>query len=128
QLRKPIVAAFGRPDFDRNVLAQNITAFTKASMECGQAARRIDNVNKPDHRHRCLLRVCPERPSGCRATEQRDELAPRHSITSSAATSSLSGTVRSRSRAAWWLRTSSNLVDWRTGRSAGLAPLRMRPT
>src|SRR6516225_4425013 len=41
-----------------------------------------------------LLRVRRERPRRRRAAEQRDELAPLHSITSSAATSSLSGTVR----------------------------------
>jgi hypothetical protein len=35
-----------------------------------------------------------ERPSGCRAAEQRDELAPLHSITSSAMASSVGGTVR----------------------------------
>src|SRR5262249_6311704 len=40
-----------------------------------------------------LLRARRERPGGCRAAEQRDELAASHSITSSAATSSLSGTL-----------------------------------
>jgi hypothetical protein len=36
-----------------------------------------------------------ERPSGCRAAEQRDEFAPpHHSITSSAMASSVGGTVR----------------------------------
>src|SRR5439155_3588669 len=50
-----------------------------------------------------------------------------HSITSSAATSSLSGTVRPTTRAAWALITSSNLDACTTGRSAGLAPFRMRP-
>src|SRR5262249_37584644 len=39
-----------------------------------------------------LLRARRDRPSCCRA-EERDELAPSHSITSSAATSNLSGTV-----------------------------------
>jgi hypothetical protein len=50
-----------------------------------------------------------------------------YSITSSAATSSLSGTVRPSILAVWALMTSSNLLDCTTGRSAGLAPLRMRP-
>src|SRR5262249_55347695 len=49
--------------------------------------------------------------------------AASHSITSSAATSSLSGTVRPSIRAVWWLMISSTLVDCPTGRSAGLAPL-----
>src|SRR5262249_35053100 len=67
-----------------------------------------------------------ERPRG-RAAEQRDERAPPHSITSSAATSSLSGTVRPSILAVWGLMTSSNLVDRTTGRAEGDAPLRMRP-
>src|SRR5262249_4811105 len=49
-------------------------------------------AQQPDYRHRRLLCARRERPC-CRAAEQRDELAPFHSITSSAATSSLSGTV-----------------------------------
>src|SRR3954470_24053224 len=50
-----------------------------------------------------------------------------HSITSSAAESNLSGTVRSSILAVWTLMTSSNFDDCTTGRSAGLAPLTMRP-
>jgi hypothetical protein len=50
-----------------------------------------------------------------------------HSIASSAVASSLSGTVRPSILAVEALMTSSNLVDCATGRSAGLAPLRMRP-
>ena len=49
------------------------------------------------------------------------------SITSSAATSSLSGTVRPSTLAVWALMTSSNLVDCTTGSSAGFVPLRMWP-
>ena len=40
-----------------------------------------------------LLRARRERPRGRRAAEQRDELAPPHSITSSARASSVGGTV-----------------------------------
>ena len=50
-----------------------------------------------------------------------------HSITSSARASSVGGTVIPSIRAVCALITSSNLVDCATGRSAGLAPLRMRP-
>src|SRR5262249_23757942 len=52
---------------------------------------------------------------------------PHHSITSSAAASSLSGTVRPSILAVEALITSSNLLDCTTGKSAGFAPLRMRP-
>src|SRR4029453_2481159 len=47
---------------------------------------------------------------------------PHHSITSSAATSSLSGTVSPSALAVVRLITSSNLVDRSTGRSVGLTP------
>src|SRR5215469_483234 len=53
-------------------------------------------------------------------------LASHHSITTSAATSSLSGTVRPSALAVLRLMTSSNLVGWTTGRSAAFSPLRMR--
>src|SRR5262249_10443119 len=51
---------------------------------------------------------------------------PHHSITSSAVASSEGGSVRPSTRAVGMLMTKSNLVDCTTGRSAGLAPLRMR--
>src|SRR3954463_11793120 len=50
-----------------------------------------------------------------------------HSITSSAATSSLSGTVRPSAVAVLRLITNSNLVDCMTGKSAGFSPSRIRP-
>src|SRR5262249_7063283 len=63
-----------------------------------------------------------------RAADEPHERTPIHSITSSAMLSSDGGIVRSSSRAVWALMTNSNLVDCITGRSAGFAPLRMRPT
>jgi hypothetical protein len=62
-----------------------------------------------------------------RAAEQRDELAPSHSITSSARPSSGSGTVRPSALGVLRLIISSTLVACCTGRSAGFSPLRMRP-
>ena len=50
-----------------------------------------------------------------------------YSITSSAATSSLSGTVSPRALTVFRLITSSNLVGSVIGKSAGFSPLRMRP-
>ena len=35
-------------------------------------------VEKPNHRHRWLLRACRERPCGCRPADKRDEFAPPH--------------------------------------------------
>src|SRR5262249_51888770 len=51
-----------------------------------------------------------------------------HSITSSARASTEGGIVRPRAFAVFMLITSSNLVGCSTGRSAGLAPLRILST
>ena len=47
--------------------------------------------------------------------------------TSSAVASSVGGMARPGNLAVWALMTSSNLLACTTGRSAGLAPLRVRP-
>src|SRR5215471_3816299 len=87
-------------------------------------------VEKPDHRHRRLLRPRRERPRS-RAAEQRDERAALyirvHSTTSSARPSSVSGTVRPNALAVLRLTISSTLVDCWTGRSPARSPLRIRP-
>jgi len=74
-----------------------------------------------------LLRARRERPRDNRATEQRDELAPFHSITSSAVPSSVAGTSSPRTLAVCRLKTNSNFAARITGRSAGFSPLRTRP-
>src|SRR5262249_16787633 len=83
---------------------------------------------KSDYRHRRLLRPRRERPRCRRTAEQRDEIATSHSITSSARASSVGGTSRPSALAVLRLIASSNLVGSSTGRSEGLAPLRMRST
>src|SRR5262245_26494113 len=75
-----------------------------------------------------LLRPRRDRPCRSRAAEQRDELAPDHSITSSARASIVGGTSWPSAFAVLRLMTSSNLVGACTGRSAGFAPRRMRST
>src|SRR5262249_38290261 len=94
------------------------------------AARRAREGQEHSHPPHPFALLCArrQRPRGCCAPEQRDELPPFHSITSSASASSLPGTVRPSILAVWALITNSNLVDCTTGKSAGLAPLRMRPT
>jgi integrase len=93
----------------------------RASELCSLRWEQVDLVHG-------RLHVARAKRRRCRAADQRDEVAARpHSITSSAATSSLSGTVRPRTLAVTWLMTSSNLVACTTGRSAGFAPFRMRP-
>jgi hypothetical protein len=73
-----------------------------------------------------LLRPRHRRPRH-RTPQSYDELPPPHWITSSASAISLSGISRPSALAVFLLMTSSNLVGWNTGRSAGLSPLRMRP-
>jgi len=68
-----------------------------------------------------------ERPHRRCAAAESDELALLHSITSSAVASSDAGTLRSSIRAVSRLMASSNFDYCTTGKSAGLAPLRMRP-
>src|SRR5262245_19047444 len=74
-----------------------------------------------------LLRPHRERPHR-RAAEQRDELAPPHSMTSSARARSVGGTSMPSALAVLRLTTSSYFVGACTGRSAGFSPLRMRST
>src|SRR5262249_44899511 len=75
-----------------------------------------------------LLRACRKWPSSGRAAEQRDELAPPHSITSSASICMEYGTTSPSALAVFILMTNSNFVGCCTGKSAGLSPWRMRPT
>jgi hypothetical protein len=69
-----------------------------------------------------------ERPSNHRTAESQDELAPPHSITSSARASTVAEISRPSALAVLRLITSSYLVGACTGRSAGFSPLRMRST
>src|SRR6266853_251971 len=64
-----------------------------------------------------LLRTRREWPSGCGTTEQCDELAALHSITSSARASSIGGTSRPSAFAVLRLITNSSLTGCITGRS-----------
>src|SRR5262245_31736569 len=64
------------------------------------------------------------RACGC-AAEQRDELAPLHSITSSARISNDAGIVRPSVLAVLRLIVSLNRVGCMAGRSAGFAPWRI---
>src|SRR6516165_7911245 len=72
-----------------------------------------------------LLRARRERPRCRRAAKKRDELAARHSITSSASCWRCKGTSMPSALAVCRLMTNSNLVDCTTGRSAGFEPWRI---
>src|SRR5262249_30073797 len=79
--------------------------------------RRRGRPQKPDGRQLSrLLRARRERPRDSRAAEKRDELAPLHSITSSARASSVGGTPSPSALAVFKFITSSYLVGACTGR------------
>jgi hypothetical protein len=67
-------------------------------------------------------------PRPCPLCPQEQELAPLHSITSSARASSLSGTSRPSALAVLRLMTNSNFVGRSTGRSPAFSPLRILST
>src|SRR5262249_35751888 len=131
QSGEPLVAPVGPAVLDVDGGALDITKVAQAQAKClePRGKRRWGRHSKEsDPRHFARLQGARrERPSGCRAAEQRYECAPLHSISSSAATSSLSGTVMPSILAVSALIISSNLLACTTGRSAGLVPLRMRP-
>src|SRR5262249_59138372 len=74
-----------------------------------------------------LLRAPRERPRR-RTTKQRYEIAPPHSITSSARASNVGGNSRPSNLAAARFIVISNLVGCSTGMSRGFAPLRILST
>src|SRR5262249_51121175 len=91
--------------------------------------RRCGLAQVPDGRQ--LPRLLParnERPRGCHAAEQRYDLAPLHSITSSARSRIDVGSSMPITLAVLRLTISSNFVACSTGRSAGFAPFKIFAT
>ena len=68
-----------------------------------------------------------QRTSRCQLSANSGHASPHYSITSSAMESTPAGMARRSALAVVRLMTNSNLVDCSTGRSAGFAPLRIRP-
>src|SRR5262249_39014849 len=124
--------AVAPPIVDADILPDGPTQLLQALRESRQAALSFRIVpskwrEHPNASHPlALLRTRRKRPSRHRAAEQRYDLAPLHSIPSSARTSRRSGTVRPSALAVLRLRTVSYLTGTCTGRSAGLSPRRMR--
>src|SRR5262249_59529227 len=84
-------AAGRKPSIDADILAFRPSVLFKRLAKCGEPSSYFTVVlgeayyQHPDPPHPLrLLRSRRGRPGGCRAAEQRDELAPFHSITSSA--------------------------------------------
>src|SRR6516225_5821131 len=69
--------------FDHHVLAFDVTGFVEAFAERGCTSRGgIERaaVDKPNHRHRRLLRTRRERPRRRCCTNERDEIASPHRL------------------------------------------------
>jgi hypothetical protein len=85
---------------------------------CGPFVRR--HIELPSGER---IRLSPRKALTCRhATDERDEFAPLHSITSSARLSNAAGMVRPSDLAVVRLMTNSNLVGCSTGTSLGFVP------
>src|SRR5262249_23593199 len=130
-LRETLGPSFRPTNLDRDGAALNPAEFAQPLHQSGDPLAcdgRRGPAQKPNSRQ--LARLLParrERPrSG--AAEQRDELAPLHSITSSARERSVGGISMPSTFAVLRLMTSLNFVGCWTGKSPGFSPLRMRPT
>src|SRR6476646_8556915 len=116
---------------DGHILALDKAIIFEALPKLAQAIRdrlRRQAVEEPHHRHRLLLRPRGERPCRRRPANECDEVAPSHSMTSSARASSEVGTSRPSALAVLRLLTNSYLVGDCSGRTAGSAPRSMRST
>src|SRR5262249_51809324 len=132
-LAKIVRLASGPVGLDPQVATFTPSQLLQALHQCGVALLDVRIVRAPAAREHAdvpyplaLLRLRRKRARGRRA-ERRDELAALHSITSSTNESRLAGVSRPRVFAVLRLMTNSNLVDCIAGRSAGLAPFRIRP-
>src|SRR5207237_673758 len=131
ETRKAVIDVVGPAVLDRDILALDETGLLESLPE-RRCHHRVavggGAVQEPDHRHRRVLRERSERPrhdSTCK--EESGEIAPPHSITSSASASSVAGKVRPNALAVFKLITRSNLLGSTTGSSPTLSPRRMRP-
>jgi len=114
--------------FDRHVLAVDDANLAQTLPESIHQRRWLGgSLVKESYRRKRLLRARSERPRH-RAAEASNELAPVHSITSSARARIESGIVSPIAFAVLRLMTMSNFVACSTGRSAGLAPLKILST
>src|SRR4029077_11061390 len=125
--RQSIHLTFRPAVFDADIAVLDVTGLTQAKAERGNDRSECHTrsaAETPDYSKLRLLRARRERPC-CRTAEEGDELAPNHSITSSASDRRLSEILIPSDFAVLRLITSSNLVGCQIGRSAGFAPFRI---
>src|SRR5262249_2607441 len=124
--RQSVIGACRPAIFDAHVLAFDITGLAQTPNKRVLELRR-GAPEYAHYRHR-LLRSRRERPRSRCAAEERDEVAPLHSITSSAVNKSVGGIVRPSVLAVLRLITRSYLVGCWKGRSLAFSPRRIRST
>src|SRR5262249_16531732 len=137
QFRSIFVIVFeigcGKAIINPHIVAVGPAQLLQPLLECREAYLLVLIVHGRGREHAdpphplCLLRACLKRPRS-RAAEQRDEVAPLHSVTSSARCCKNKGTSRPSALAVLRLITSSNLTGIWTGSSPGFSHLRMRST
>src|SRR6516225_5066240 len=129
ELGEAFAASLRPAIFDRDGASFDPAEFAeplhKSSGQLALRGRRSRAQESDGRQPRGLLRTRRERPRGRRAADERDELAPLHSISSSARPERGSGTVRPSALAVLRLMISSTLVDCWTGRLAGFSPFRI---
>src|SRR5262249_43714344 len=129
--RRQLIVAAARPTIhDGEVAAFDKSRLLEALPECIEVRRERFGrgaAEKSDQRQRRLRAARRGRPPPP-AAEERDQVAAFHSITPSARTKNVSEIARPSVLAVLTLTMSSNFVGCSIGRSAGLAPLRMRST
>src|SRR5262245_57436713 len=117
--------------FNDDVLSLDVAAFAQPGPESlvrHRSAPRGGEQHANSVHSPCVLRRCRLWPGCRRAAEERDELAPPHSITLSARSTRPAGPSYPIAVAVLRLITSSNVVGCSTGRSAGFVPLRILAT
>ena len=81
--RQSIILALSPAEFDHCVATLDITSFAQTLAECSYHARIRGGrraTEKPDHRHRRLLRTRSEWPCRRCTAEKYDEIAPSHCL------------------------------------------------
>src|SRR5206468_10831408 len=121
-----------RAIFDDQIPALIVSGIVEPLQESGLnplASKQADARHSPGGRLAgALLRAHRKRPRDRRTADTQNEIPARdHSIISSARRRIDCGTVMPSAFAVLRLITSSNLVGCCTGRSAGLAPVRILP-
>src|SRR5262249_58637903 len=107
--RQPVVAAIRPPILEGDIAALAVAHVAQALTQDLQeirVGRRRAAAQDADYGHRLRARRERRGDGGRRAAEHRNELAPSHSITSSARSSRPIGSSRPSSRAAFPLMTS----------------------